>query len=88
MTVIWGGAMIHSLEEDYRDFMQIQGLKGHIDLPKAVAELGLNEEELYEFINERVIKLESQGLTPQNAGEYLGTVLLFGYWLRGVRGPQ
>ncbi len=78
--------MGHTLEEDYLDFIQIQGLKEQVDVSKAAAELEMNEEELFEFINERVVKLEEQGFNAQNVGEYLGTVLLFGYWLRGVRG--
>ncbi len=77
--------MDHTLEEDYRDFLEIQGLKGQIDVSKVTVELGLKEEELFEFLNERVVKLEEQGFTAQTVGEYLGTIFLFGYWLRGVR---
>jgi len=78
--------MGNSLEEDYHDFIEIQGLKEQVDVAKVTAELGLSEEELFEFLNERVVKLETQGFNAQNVGEYLGTALLFGYWLRGVRG--
>jgi hypothetical protein len=78
--------MGNSLEEDYRDFIEIQGLKEQVDVAKVTAELGLSEEELFEFLNERVVKLETQGFNAQNVGEYLGTALLFGYWLRGVHG--
>ena len=78
--------MDNTLEGDYLDFIQIQGLKGQIDLPKVAAELEMNEEELFEFVNERVMKLEEQGLNAQNVGESLGTAFLFGYWLRGIRG--
>lgn len=77
--------MNSSLESDYKDFMQIQGMKGQIDVPKVSAELGIQEEELFEFVNQRVAKLDEEGFTAQNVGEYLGTFLLFGYWLRGVR---
>ena len=77
--------MNHTLEEDYRDFLEIQGLKGQIDVAKVCAELGLEEEELFEFVNERVVKLEGQGFTTQNVGESLGTLFLFAYWLRSVR---
>ena len=77
--------MGNTLEEDYLDFIQIQGLKGQIDLPKVAAELEVNEEELFNFVNDRVAKLDDQGMTAQNVGEYLGTAFLFGYWLRGVR---
>ena len=78
--------MGNMLEEDYVDFIQIQGLKGQIDVQKVSAELHIGEEELFEFINERVVKLEGEGFTAQNVGEYLGTAFLFAYWLRGVRG--
>ncbi len=79
--------MEHSLEEDYRDFIEIQGLKGQIDVPRVCNELTLDENELFDFINERVSRLEEQGFNAQNVGEYLGTVFLFAYWLRGVRTP-
>lgn len=79
--------MQNTLEEEYHDFIQIQGLKGQIDVQKVCAELRINEEELFEFINERVSKLEEEGFTSQNVGEYLGTSFLFAYWLRGVRSP-
>lgn len=75
-----------SLEEDYRDFIQIQGLKGQIDVAKVSAELDLEEEELFELVNQRVVKLEKEGFETQKVGESLGTLFLFGYWLRGVRG--
>ncbi len=77
--------MSNKLEEDYLDFIQIQGMKGQIDISKVTAELEMNEEELFEFVNERVTKLEEQGFNSQNVGEYLGTLLLFGYWLRGLK---
>ena len=77
--------MGNTLEEDYRDFIQIQDLKEQIDLPKVAAELQINEEELFDFINERVMKLENQGFNAQNVGESLGTVFLFAYWLRGLK---
>ncbi len=77
--------MSNTLEEDYRDFIQIQGLKDQIDLPKVATELQIDEQELFEFINERVMKLEGQGLNAQSVGEYLGTAFLFGYWLRGLK---
>ena len=77
--------MRSSLERDYADFIQIQGLKDQIDLVKVTAELEIDEEELVEFVNERVTRLEEQGFTAQNLGESLGTLFLFGYWLRGVR---
>lgn len=77
--------MGNTLEEDYLDFIQIQGLKGQIDVAKVAAELAMNEEQLFEFVNERVAKLEEQGFNAQNVGEYLGTLLLFGYWLRGLK---
>ena len=70
--------MEHTFDEDYRDFIEIQGLKGQIDVAKVSAELELNEEELFEFINQRVTKLEEQGFNGQNVGEYLGTLFLFG----------
>ena len=41
--------MGNTLEEDYLDFIQIQGLKGQIDLPKVAAELEVNEEEFEYF---------------------------------------
>ena len=78
--------MSDTLEEDYLDFIQIQGLKGEIDISKVAAELQVDEEELFEFVNNRVMKLEEEGLSTQNVGESLGTLFLFGYWLRGVRG--
>ncbi|GEM_PF-2499427 len=78
--------MHHSLEEEYRDFIQIQGLKGQIDVPRVAEELGLSEEDLFEFVNQRVVNLQERGFNVQSAGEYLGTSFLFGYWLRGVRG--
>ena len=74
------------MEEDYRDFIQIQGLKGESDVAKAAAALEIGEEALYEFISQRVVQLEEQGFDRQKVGEYLGTLLLFGYWLRGVKG--
>ena len=77
--------MEHTLEEDYTDFLQIQGLKGQIDVTKVAAELQINEEELFEFVNQKVVQLEGQGLTTQNVGEYLGTLFLFGFWLGRVR---
>ena len=80
--------MGNSLEEDYRDFIQIQGLKGEIDVTKVSAELGVGEEELFEFVNERVVRLGEGELDPQKLGESLGTLFLFGYWLRGVRGNE
>ena len=80
--------MSHGLEEDYRDFIEIQGLKGQIDVAKVSAELGLDEEELFEFVNERVARLEEPGLDAQKVGELMGTLFLFGYWLRGVRGDE
>ena len=79
--------MEHTLEDDYRDFIQIQGLKEQIDVAKVTGELGLNEEELFDFVNQRVMKLEEQGFNAQNVGEYLGTIFLFAYWLRGIRNP-
>ncbi len=79
--------MEHTLEEDYLDFIEIQGLKGQIDVSKVCSELTLDENELFDFINERVSRLEEQGFNAQNVGEYLGTVFLFAYWLRGVRTP-
>ena len=79
--------MGHTLEEDYGDFIQIQGLKSQIDISKVSVELQIDEEELFDFLNQRVTKLEEQGLKAQNVGEYLGTLFLFGYWLRGVRNP-
>ncbi|MBI4115013.1 MAG: hypothetical protein HY447_00380 [Candidatus Omnitrophica bacterium] len=78
--------MGNSLEEDYIDFIQIEGLKDSIDVAKVCDEFQITEEELFEFINERVTKLEELGMNAQNVGEYLGTAFLFGYWLRGVRG--
>lgn len=80
--------MQHTLEEDYHDFIEIQGLKGQIDIPKVCSELTLDENELFDFINERVSRLEEQGFNVQTVGEYLGTVFLFAYWLRGVRTPS
>ena len=77
--------MGNTLEEDYRDFIQIQGLKGQIDLPRVAAELEINEEELFDFINQRIGNLDQTELSLQTAGEYLGTVFLFGYWLRGLK---
>lgn len=77
--------MANTLEEDYVDFIQIQGLKGRVDIPKVCAEFEITEEELFDFINDRVARLEEQGMTAQNVGEYLGTAFLFGFWLRGVR---
>ena len=78
--------MDHSLEEEYRDFLEIQGLKGQVDIPKAAQELNLSEEDLFEFINERVVKIQDQGFNAQNVGELAGSCFLFAYWLRGVRG--
>lgn len=77
--------MSNTLEADYQDFIQIQGLKDQIDLPKVAAELQIDEEELFDFVNERVLRLEDQGLDKQSVGEYLGTAFLFGYWLRGLK---
>lgn len=77
--------MANTLEEDYADFIQIQGLKGQIDIPKVCAEFEITEDELFGFINDRVGRLEEQGMTAQNVGETLGTAFLFGFWLRGVR---
>lgn len=77
--------MGNTLEEDYNDFIQIQGLKGQIDLPKVAAELGINEEELFEFVNQRMGSVEGEEPNFQTMGEYLGTAFLFGYWLRGVK---
>jgi len=77
--------MANTLEEDYADFIQIQGLKGQIDIPKVCAEFEITEDELFDFMNDRVGRLEEQGMTAQNVGEYLGTAFLFGFWLRGVR---
>ena len=77
--------MDQTLERDYRDFLEIQGLKGQVDVSKVSGELGLDEEELFDFVNQRVIKLKEQGLTTQSVGESLGTLFLFAYWLRGVR---
>jgi len=74
------------LEADYRDFIQIQGLKDENDVARAAAALAIDEEALYEFISQRVLQLEEQGFDRQKVGEYLGTLLLFGYWLRGVKG--
>lgn len=78
--------MSHTLEEDFLDFVQIQDLKGEIDISKVAAALQVDEEELFEFVNNRVMKLEEEGRSTQNVGESLGTLFLFGYWLRGVRG--
>ena len=78
--------MSHTLEEDFLDFVQIQDLKGEIDISKVAAALQVDEEELFEFVNNRVMKLEEEGRSTQNVGESLGTFFLFGYWLRGVRG--
>lgn len=80
--------MDHTLEEDYHDFLEIQGLKGSIDIPKVAAELGMDEEELFEFVNQHVARLLETGLESQNVGESLGTLFLFGFWLRGVRGDN
>ena len=77
--------MDHSLEEEYRDFLEIQGLKEQIDVSKVTQELNLDEEDLFQFINERVVKIQDQGFTAQNVGELMGTCFLFAYWLRGVR---
>lgn len=77
--------MANTLEKDYVDFIQIQGLKGQIDIPKVCAEFEITEDELFDFIHDRVARLEEQGMTAQNVGEYLGTAFLFGFWLRGVR---
>lgn len=79
--------MGNTLEEEYSDFIQIQGLKDETDIPKVAAGLEVNEEELFEFINQRVMQLEEQGLAAQNVGECLGTIFLFAYWLRGLRAP-
>ena len=79
--------MEHGLEADYLDFIEIQGLKGQIDVAKVCSELSLDENELFEFINDRISRLQEQGFDAQNVGEYLGTVFLFAYWLRGVRTP-
>ena len=57
-----------------------------MDIPKVAAELKMDEEELFEFVNQHVLKLQELGFEPQNVGEFLGTLFLFGYWLRGVRG--
>lgn len=78
--------MSNSLEEEFRDFIQIQGLKGQIDVAKVSAELRLEEEELFDFVNQRVMRLEGEGFEAQKVGESLGTLFLFGYWLSGVRG--
>ena len=78
--------MANSLEEDFLDFIQIQGLKSKLDFLKVCTELHLDEAELFDFVNERIAKLEEEGLPPQKVGESLGTLFLFGYWLRGVRG--
>ena len=78
--------MSHRLEEEYRDFIQIQGLKGQVDVPRVVGELGITEQDLFEFVNQRVQNLEERGFDLQSAGEYLATCFLFGFWLRGVRG--
>lgn len=78
--------MENPLEADYRDFIQIQGLKDENDVARAAAALAIDEEALYEFISQRVLQLEEQGFDRQKVGEYLGTLLLFGYWLRGVKG--
>ena len=80
--------MEHPLEDDYQDFLQIQGLKGQVDIPRAAAELGIDETELFEFVNQIVLKLRETGLDDQSVGESLGTLFLFGYWLRGVRGEE
>ena len=77
--------MGNSLEADYLDFIQIQGLKGQVDIAKTAEELEMNEEELFDFVNERVVKLEEQGFNAQNVGESLGTLFLFGVWLRGLK---
>lgn len=77
--------MTNSLEKDFLDFIQIQGLKEESDVAKVAAAFGLSEEELFEFVNERVVKLEEAGWGSQAVGEALGTVFLFGYWLRGVQ---
>ena len=78
--------MGNTLEEDYEDFIQIQGLKEQIDVSRVCEELEINEEELFNFVNDRVTKLEEQGFNAQSVGEYIGTVFLFAYWLRGGRG--
>ena len=78
--------MENSLEEDFHDFIQIQGLKGQIDIEKVCETLRLNEDELFGFVNDRVVKLAGEDLSEQNVGEALGTIFLFAYWLRGVRG--
>lgn len=74
------------LEEDFRDFIQIQGLKDQIDVARVSAGLQLDEEELFEFVNQRVVRLQEEDFNAQKVGESLGTLFLFGYWLRGVRG--
>jgi hypothetical protein len=79
----------NTLEDDYRDFIQIQGLKGQIDLPRVAGELGINEEELFDFINQRIGHLEQEEVALQMVGEYLGSIFLFAYWLRGLKaGPS
>lgn len=80
--------MDHTLEEDYHDFLEIQGLKGSIDIPKVAVELGIDEAELFEFVNQHVARMMEAGLESQNVGESLGTLFLFGLWLRGVRGDN
>ena len=80
------GCMNNTLEEDFQDFIQIQGLKGQIDIQKVCEELQLNEDELFGFVNVRVAKLQEEKLDEQSVGEALGTIFLFAYWLRGVRG--
>ena len=77
--------MQHTLEEDFKDFLEIQGLKGQVDISKVCADFDLKEEELFDFVNERVVSLQEQGFTAQNVGESLGSLFLFGFWLRGVR---
>lgn len=78
--------MPSTLEEEFFDFIQIQGMKGHIDIPKVANELGLDEEELFQFVNQHVVRLQEAGFETQNIGESLGTLFLFGFWLRGVKG--
>ena len=81
--------MDHTLEEDYRDFLEIQGMKGQVNIPRVARELQISEEELFEFVNKRLTKLDEQseqGLSLQKSGELAGTCFLFGFWLRGVRG--
>ena len=77
--------MKNSLEGDYQDFIEIQGLKDEKDISRAAHGLQFDEQELFNFLNEHVVRLSEEGLTPQNVGELLGTIFLFAYWLRGVR---